>query len=82
MMKGPSPQLNCAGWLSAWLMAALLVILCGCAPGVYRPGEPPTAYPSYSDRPTGPGTIPRTWYDSDPALEQWFSPWYVNPYLQ
>ena len=29
--------------------------------------------------PTGPGTIPPSWYDYDPAYLHWFSPWYHNP---
>jgi hypothetical protein len=65
-----------------WLMGAMLVLLSGCAPGMYRAGEPPRAYPKYFDKPTGPGTVPPSWYDYDPALEQWYDPWYVNPYQQ
>ena len=29
--------------------------------------------------PTGPGTIPPSWYDYNPAYLHWFSPWYNNP---
>jgi hypothetical protein len=65
-----------------WLMGGMLLILSGCAPGVYRAGEPPRAYPKYFEKPTGPGTIPPSWYEHDPAVGEWFAPWYVNPYQQ
>ena len=84
-MAARSRRLNGLGQAArvlVWLMAALLMILSGCAPGVYRAGKPPVAYPKYFDKPGGPGTIPPTWYGGDPALEEWFSPWYVNPYQQ
>ena len=64
------------------VLLAGLAVLSGCATGGYQAGEPPTAYPKYFEKPTGPGTIPPSWYDSDPALGHWFEPWYVNPYKQ
>ena len=71
-----------AAHLWVWFMGIMLLLLCGCAPAVYRAGEPPIAYPKHFEKPTGPGTIPPTWYDSDPVLGEWFAPWYVNPYQQ
>jgi hypothetical protein len=29
--------------------------------------------------PTGPGTIPPSWYDYNPAYLHWYSPWFNNP---
>lgn len=29
--------------------------------------------------PSGPGTIPPSWYDYNPALKHWFDPWFSNP---
>lgn len=65
-----------------WLMGVMLLILCSCAPVGYRAGEPPLAYPKYFEKPSGPGTVPPYWYGNDPALGEWFEPWYVNPYQQ
>jgi hypothetical protein len=61
-------------------MGVILLILSGCAPTAYRSGAPSPASPQHFERPTGPGAIPPHWYHHDPALGQWFSPWYVNPY--
>lgn len=51
------------------------VLLCGCAAGgQVRPAKMEREWP------TGPGTIPPSWYDYDPAYGHWFDPWYVNPF--
>lgn len=53
----------------------LLVTTAGCAAGVRLAG------PSVNEEwPSGPGTIPPSWYDYDPQLKHWFDPWYHNPY--
>lgn len=59
----------------AMVLLALIVFLAGCAPGTLT-------YPRYIEKPGGPGTVPPSWYDYDPALRGWYEPWYVNPYLQ
>jgi hypothetical protein len=53
---------------------ALLLLPAGCAPGVYR-AAPHDYY-------TGPGSVPPSWYDHDPAFRHWYEPWYENPYKQ
>jgi len=59
-----------------WAALALYLALAGCAPATYRYETPSL------EAPTGPGTIPPSWYYYDPSLREWFSPWYVNPYQQ
>jgi len=54
-----------------WLILAFVVFLAGCAQ---------VTLPKYLEKPKGPGTVPPSWYDNDPALRDWFEPWYVNPY--
>jgi hypothetical protein len=56
------------------LFFLLSMILTACAPVTYQGSRETWDYP------TGPGTIPPSWYDNDPAYGHWFSPWYSNPY--
>jgi hypothetical protein len=55
-------------------LLAVMLFLVGCAPATYK-AAPPEEY-------MGPGSIPPSWYDDDPAYRHWFEPWYVNPYKQ
>ena len=59
------------------LLAPLLMILAlaGCA--TIHPSNQQVA--ENVEWPTGPGTIPPSWYDYNPAYLHWFSPWYHNP---
>lgn len=57
------------------LFGVLVLLLAGCA-------SPPSQKYEPEPYPTGPGTIPPSWYDYDPAMRHWFDPWYVNPYIQ
>lgn len=57
-------------------LAILLALsIAGCTTGLYR--QPQAIQREF---PSGPGTIPPSWYDYDPAYGHWFDPWYVNPY--
>ncbi len=53
----------------------LALALNGCA--TTGPSTPQVA--ENVEWPTGPGTIPPSWYDYNPAYLHWFSPWYSNP---
>jgi hypothetical protein len=59
------------------LISLLVLILClsGCA--TYHPR---TQVAVDEEWPSGPGTIPPSWYNYNPALKHWFDPWYHNPY--
>ncbi len=58
-----------------FLLALAVILLGGCAAGgQVRPSQ------QVREWPTGPGTIPPSWYDYDPAYGHWFDPWYVNPF--
>jgi len=59
------------------LISLLVLTLClsGCA--TYHPR---TQVAVDEEWPSGPGTIPPSWYNYDPALKHWFDPWYHNPY--
>ncbi len=59
------------------VLLILLPLLGGCAPGYYVTEQAPEY-----EYPAGPGTIPPSWYDYDPAMRHWFDPWYENPYIQ
>ena len=61
------------------VIASLLVIMAlnGCA--TTTPSNQQVA--ENVEWPTGPGTIPPSWYDYNPAYLHWFSPWYSNPYI-
>jgi hypothetical protein len=48
--------------------------LSGCAAGSHPP-------PAAEEWPSGPGTIPPSWYDYNPALKPWYDPWFHNPYI-
>ncbi len=64
------------------LVLAATLLLAGCASGPYRPYRPapdPYYHPDYYH---GPGSVPPSWYDYDPAYRHWYDPWYVNPYKQ
>jgi hypothetical protein len=58
------------------LISLLGLVLClsGCA--TYHPR---TQVAVDEEWPSGPGTIPPSWYDYNPALKHWFDPWYSNP---
>lgn len=59
-----------------WLLIVVvgLTLLGGCAAGNQA------RQVSVREWPTGPGTIPPSWYNYDPAYGHWFDPWYVNPF--
>jgi hypothetical protein len=56
----------------AWLV--VIMGLSGCAAGSHPP-------PAAEEWPSGPGTIPPSWYDYNPALKPWYDPWFHNPYI-
>jgi hypothetical protein len=56
---------------SIWLIAGLLVLLAGCAPGYYAPA--PSAY--YEPQPYG---VPSQWYGNDPSMQQWYNEPYFS----
>jgi hypothetical protein len=54
----------------------LAIVVSGCATG-----SRPTQQAAEEEWPSGPGTIPPSWYDYNPAYKHWFDPWYHNPYI-
>jgi hypothetical protein len=61
---------RCWGVLGLWLLVPV-VLLAGCAPGAYRGAESTDAYIS---------PVPPAFHGIDPALRQWYTAPYFNPY--
>jgi len=62
---------RCWGLLGLWLLVPV-VFLAGCAAGgAYRGAASADAYVN---------NVPPALRDTDPALRQWYSPPYFNPY--
>lgn len=58
----------------------VIIFLMALLPGACATGPRTSQVAATEEWPTGPGTIPPSWYNYDPALKHWFDPWYVNPY--
>ncbi len=58
-------------WSVLGLLLLLAMLLAGCAPGEYYRG--PSTYTYRSE-------LPPALRDTDPALRDWYSPDYFNPY--
>jgi len=58
----------------SWLAVCLILNACAAS----RPSVQPTAAEDI-EWPSGPGTIPPSWYDYNPAYLHWYSPWFSNP---
>jgi hypothetical protein len=56
------------------LLVASTLLLAGCASG-YAPAYRPSQGLEF---PSGPGTLPPSFYGNDPSLEKWFDP-YIPP---
>jgi hypothetical protein len=57
-------------------LLALTMAVSGCATTTPPPSQQAAENVEW---PTGPGTIPPSWYDYNPAYLHWYSPWYSNP---
>ncbi len=70
--------------MRAFIFITLLIVclgLCACAtsPPSYQQTTAEKTTAENIEWPSGPGTIPPSWYDYNPAYLHWFSPWYNNP---
>lgn len=61
--------------LAFFSLLLLIGALSGCA--TTRPSSQQVS--ENVEWPSGPGTIPPSWYDYNPAYLHWYSPWYNNP---
>jgi hypothetical protein len=52
----------------------MLFLACG-APAAYKTAP----IENYTDD-NGPGSVPPSWYDYDPAFRDWYEPWFVTFY--